>query len=140
VTSGSPYNLERFLEAQDPVYDLVCSELRSGRKKSHWMWFIFPQIVGLGSSHMATKFAIYSIDEARAYARHPILGARLTECTELVNQIAGRTISKIFGYPDDLKFRSCMTLFVIATGDPVFTQALQKYFAGEPDAQTLKLL
>jgi len=89
---------------------------------------------------MATKFAIYSIDEARAYARHPILGARLTECTELVNQIAGRTISKIFGYPDDLKFRSCMTLFVIATGDPVFTQALQKYFAGEPDAQTLKLL
>src|SRR5437016_3574855 len=136
MKNSDPYNLKRFLDAQDVVYDEVRSELQRGRKTSHWMWFMFPQLAGLGYSSMAAKFAISSIEEAKAYAEHPILGARLRECTGLVNQIAGRTIDEIFGNPDDLKFRSSMTLFALATGDEVFTRALQKYFNGEYDSRT----
>ena len=136
-----PYNLKRFVDAQNPVYEQVRSELKQGRKRTHWMWFIFPQIAGLGSSHMARKYAIGSLDEARAYLSHPVLGARLIECTQLVNQAKARTIDEIFGYPDDLKFRSCVTLFARATADNhVFRQALETYFGGEPDRQTEALL
>jgi uncharacterized protein (DUF1810 family) len=138
---SDPNNLQRFVEAQNPVYDEVCSELRDGRKKSHWMWFIFPQVEGLGSSQMARKFAISSLAEAAAYLAHPVLGSRLTECTRLVNLVEGRPIEQIFGYPDDLKFRSSMTLFAHAAPDNrVFTDALQKYFSGEFDPATLARL
>ncbi len=135
------YDLQRFVDAQAPVYAHVLEELRDGRKKTHWMWFIFPQIVGLGHSPMAQAFAISSRLEAAAYLEHPLLGPRLIECTELVNRIEGRTASQIFGAPDDLKFRSSMTLFAEAsTGTAVFTEALQKYFAGCGDPLTLDRL
>jgi uncharacterized protein (DUF1810 family) len=138
---NNPYDLQRFVDAQDPVYDKVRSELRDGRKNSHWMWFIFPQIDGLGSSPMTRKFAISSLAEATAYLEHPILGARLTECTKLVNLVEGRPIEQIFGYPDDLKFRSSMSLFAHATPDNrVFVDALRKYFGGEFDPATLERL
>lgn len=133
------YNLARFVAAQDVVYDRVVSELRRGRKTSHWMWFIFPQLRGLGHSQMAQEFAISSREEASAYLAHPVLGPRLTECTALVNQIEGRTVEEIFGYPDDLKFRSSMTLFATVAGG-VFTDALEKYFEGEADPLTVDLL
>jgi uncharacterized protein (DUF1810 family) len=130
-------SLKRFLEAQDPVYDQVCSELKDGMKRSHWMWFIFPQITGLGSSATAAKFAMSSLEEAKEYLQHPVLGARLVECTELVNRIPGKSIHDIFGYPDDLKFHSSMTLFAKAAPEnPVFKQAIQKYFGGEYDHRT----
>ncbi|MGA2039397.1 MAG: DUF1810 domain-containing protein [Bryobacteraceae bacterium] len=136
-----PHNLRRFLDAQDPVYAQVCSQLRAGRKSSHWMWFIFPQIQGLGYSATARKFAIASLEEARAYLEHPILGARLIECCLLVNQVEGRSIEQIFGYPDDLKFRSSMTLFTRATPDhQIFQDALGKYFNGKFDPLTLERL
>jgi uncharacterized protein (DUF1810 family) len=135
------YDLQRFIDAQNPVYHKVCSELRDGRKKSHWMWFIFPQIAGLGSSQLARRFAISSLAEAAAYLEHPVLGPRLTECTRLVNLVEGRPIELIFGYPDDLKFRSSMTLFANGTSDNrVFIDALQKYFSGEFDPATLARL
>src|SRR5262245_11229971 len=108
---ADPYDLSRFLEAQQHVYAQVCSELSGGQKTSHWMWFVFPQIHGLGRSGMAQRFAVSSIEEARAYLQHPVLGPRLRECTELVCAVRGRTIYEIFGSPDDMKFRSCMTLF-----------------------------
>ena len=136
-----PHDLNRFVNAQDPVYDRVCAELRRGLKSTHWMWFIFPQIEGLGHSPMAREFAIHSIEEAHAYLQHPLLGPRLLECTTLVNNITGRTIDQIFGYPDDLKFRSSMTLFAHAAPDnPVFAAAIQKYFQGKPDGLTLDRL
>jgi uncharacterized protein (DUF1810 family) len=135
------YNLNRFVEAQDPVYTRVCSELRSGRKTSHWMWFVFPQIEGLGSSEMAQKFAISSLEEARAYLRHPVLGPRLHECTRLVCEITGKAIREIFGSPDDLKFHSSMTLFArAAPPHSVFEQALNHYFSGKEDELTLEQL
>jgi uncharacterized protein (DUF1810 family) len=135
--ASAPFNLQRFLDAQAPVYDRVLTELRDGRKRSHWMWFIFPQIAGLGSSDMARHFAISGRAEALAYLTHPTLGPRLRECTELVNQVPNRTISDIFGYPDDLKFRSSVTLFAAtAPTEPCFRTALDKYFAGEPDPAT----
>ena len=138
---SDPYNLRRFVDAQNPVYDKVCAELRDGRKKSHWMWFIFPQLEGLGSSQMARKFAISSLAEAAAYLAHPVLGSRLTECTRLVNLVEGRPIEQIFGYPDDLKLHSSMTLFAHATpNNRVFIDALQKYFGGEFDPATLARL
>ena len=138
---ADPYNLKRFGDAQNPVYTQVCSELRAGRKSSHWMWFIFPQVQGLGYSPMAQKFAISSLEEAKAYLQHPILGPRLRECCRLVNLIEGRSIEKIFGYPDDLKFRSSMTLFAHAASDnQVFKDALDKYFSGESDRLTLERL
>ena len=134
-----PFNLNRFIEAQGPVYARVCSELRAGRKTSHWMWFVFPQIKGLGFSPVAMKFAITSLDEARAYLDHPVLGPRLLECTRLVCAVKGKTIHEIFGSPDDMKFRSCMTLFSrTADGPGVFEEALNRFFGGEPDALTLE--
>jgi uncharacterized protein (DUF1810 family) len=137
--SADPHGLKRFVDAQEPVYQEVLEELRAGKKRSHWIWFIFPQIAGLGNSPTAQRYAIASIDEALAYLGHPILGARLRECTAIVNQIEGRTVSEIFGWPDDMKFRSCMTLFAQATTDnQVFRDALEKYFSGEADQQTLR--
>ena len=136
-----PFNLRRFVDAQRPVIDRVLAELRAGQKRSHWMWYIFPQISGLGSSPMAQKFAISSPAEASAYLDHPVLGPRLRECAELVNAIEGRTIEEIFGYPDHLKFHSSMTLFARAAPDePAFQTALQKFFAGKLDPLTLDRL
>ena len=137
---NDPFNLQRFVDAQGPIFDQVCSELRDGAKRSHWMWFIFPQIKGLGNSELARKFAISSREEAKAYLEHPMLGPRLIECTKLVNLIEGRAIGQIFGHPDDLKFRSCMTLFANATGNPVFADALRRYFKGRSDPRTLERL
>ena len=133
------YNLQRFLSAQAPVIEQVHAELRGGRKRGHWMWFVFPQIVGLGHSDLARKYAIASLDEGRAYAAHEILGLRLRECAALVVAVEGRSIGQIFGTPDDLKFRSSMTLFArAAPQEPVFQEALQKYFGGECDPLTLE--
>jgi uncharacterized protein (DUF1810 family) len=138
---NDPYDLQRFVDAQQSVYAQVCDELRDGRKRSHWMWFVFPQIRGLGSSAMAQRFALASLAEAQTYLRHPLLGERLRETTQLVNLIDGRSIREIFGYPDDLKFRSSMTLFAQATTDnEVFMEALRKYFDGQADPETLRLL
>jgi uncharacterized protein (DUF1810 family) len=135
------FQFSRFVDAQEPVFSEVLRELRAGRKSSHWMWFIFPQIEGLGHSSTARRFAIRSLDEAKAYLDHPVLGPRLRECTRLVNAVEGRTASKIFGYPDDLKFRSSMTLFAQASDDNAeFLAAIRKYFAGEFDALTLERL
>ena len=142
-----PYNLQRFVDAQWPVYERVCRELRQGRKQSHWMWFIFPQIQGLGHSAMAQKFAISSREEAEAYLAHPILGPRLRECTRIVADLEGKSVEDIFGYPDDMKFRSSMTLFARAAVDKdknkdkeIFQRCLEKYFGGEPDRVTLAAL
>jgi uncharacterized protein (DUF1810 family) len=135
------YNLQRFVAAQSPVFEEVCSELRKGLKTGHWMWFIFPQIKGLGHSFLAQEFAISSREEAEAYLKHPILGPRLRECTRLVNLVDGRSVQDIFGYPDDMKFRSCMTLFAQAMPDnQIFLDALRKYYAGQMDTLTLQLL
>lgn len=136
-----PFLLDRFIGAQDDVYSEVLSELRAGRKRSHWMWFIFPQMKGLGSSAQAHYYGIGSLDEATAYLRHPTLGPRLVECTQLVNQVEERSIREIFGSPDDLKFHSSMTLFESAAeDDAVFRAALDKFFGGEPDQLTLELI
>jgi uncharacterized protein (DUF1810 family) len=138
---NDPFDLQRFVDAQDPVYEQVLKELSAGRKTSHWMWFVFPQIAGLGFSSMAQRYAIGSREEAAAYANHPILGARLRECIELVNAIEGRSAHQIFGSPDELKFRSCMTLFAECASDPdLYQDALTKYFDGEGDPQTLSRL
>ncbi len=135
------YNLQRFVEAQDPIFERVCAELRAGEKRSHWMWFIFPQVRGLGSSSIATRFAIASLAEAEAYAQHAVLGERLRECTRLVNAVQRRSVSEIFGYPDDLKFHSSMTLFAKAAPMvEAFGEALQKYFEGKLDQLTLDRL
>jgi uncharacterized protein (DUF1810 family) len=135
------FDLKRFVEAQARVYPSVVEELRSGRKRSHWMWFIFPQLRGLGSSPMAARFGISSLEEAREYLRHDVLGPRLRECTRLVNQVQGRSISEIFGSPDDLKLCSSMTLFARATDDNQdFTELLDKYYGGQQDPLTLKRL
>jgi len=135
------FNLRRFIEAQATVYPVVVEELQRGRKSSHWMWFIFPQISGLGRSATAKNFAIRSGDEARAYLDHPLLGERLIKCTRLVNNVSERTAAQIFGYPDELKFRSSMTLFnAVNNHIPVFAQALEQYFEGEPDQLTLDIL
>lgn len=138
---SDPYHLQRFVDAQQPVYDTVCAELRSGRKRSHWIWFIFPQIEGLGHSETARRFSISSLDEAKSYLAHPVLGPRLRECSRLVADIDGRGVDEIFGYPDDMKFRSSMTLFAQATKDnDVFVACLKKYFGSEPDEATLARL
>ena len=139
-TSNS-YDLDRFVLAQAPVYDRVRAELRAGRKTSHWMWFVFPQIAGLGYSATARRYAISSIDEARAYLAHRVLGPRLLECTGLVAATTGRKAAEIFGHPDDLKLRSSMTLFARAAADPrPFTEVLDRYFDGVPDGVTLEKL
>jgi uncharacterized protein (DUF1810 family) len=134
------YDLQRFVGAQEGVYARVLAELSAGRKLSHWMWFIFPQIAGLGFSAMAQRYAISSREEAKAYFAHAILGPRLIECTHLVLAVENRTIHAILGSPDDLKFRSSMTLFSAISGDPVFDQAIAKYYAGAKDQATLDLL
>ena len=136
-----PFNLARFLAAQAAVYARVVEELREGSKSTHWMWFVFPQVRGLGMSAMAERFSISGVAEAAAYAAHPILGARLRECVRLVNQLQGLSARQIFGTPDDLKFRSSMTLFAAAdSNEPLFRGALSKYYGGEPDPRTLSLL
>ena len=133
--------LAEFVADQDAVYDRVLRELAAGRKETHWMWFIFPQLAGLGSSRLSQKFGIASRAEALSYLEHDELGRRLRECTRLTLAIPGRDISSIFAYPDDLKFRSCMTLFAaIAPEESLFEQALQKFFDGERDPMTLDLL
>ena len=133
-------NLDRFVEAQAPVYDRVLTELKAGRKQSHWMWFVFPQIAGLGHSPMAQHYAIQNLAEARAYLTHPLLGTRLRECTQAVLDVEGKTAHEIFGSPDDLKLRSSLTLFDLASPDDIFRTALDRYFGGEDDALTLEKL
>jgi uncharacterized protein (DUF1810 family) len=135
------FDLQRFVSAQEATYSTALQELKSGRKRSHWMWFIFPQLRGLGSSSMAQAYAIASSDEARAYWQHHLLGSRLAECTQAVLDLQDRSAEAIFAYPDHLKFRSCMTLFATSVPESsLFTAALKKYFDGEPDAVTLRLL
>ena len=135
------FNLQRFIQAQDPVFDKVMEELRVGEKRRHWMWFIFPQVAGLGGSEMSRYFAIQSSEEALAYLNHALLGRRLRTCTRLVLDVKERSASDIFGHPDDMKFRSCMTLFAQIAPDPtLFKQALTHYFHGIPDDWTLSLL
>jgi len=139
--TDDPFDLSRFTSAQEGVYDQVLAELRSGEKRSHWMWFIFPQIDGLGSSSMARRYSIKSIDEARHYLRHPILGARLQECAEAVLGIKGRSASEILGNLDDMKLKSSMTLFSsVASPGSAFANVLDKYFEGERDSGTLRIL
>jgi uncharacterized protein (DUF1810 family) len=141
VRTEDPFDLERFVHAQDSVFEEVLLELQGGDKEGHWMWFIFPQMKGLGSSAMSQRSAISSRAEAEAYLAHAILGPRLIQCTELVNAVQGRSAERIFGSIDAVKFRSSMTLFrEVSRPDSVFAEALRKYFAGEPDARTLKLL
>lgn len=138
---SGPYDLKRFVDAQAGVIDAVRAELGRGRKASHWMWFVFPQMRGLGHSAMAQRYAISSLEEARAYAAHPVLGARLAECTALVLAVEGRSAREIFGAPDDLKFHSSMTLFARAEPDEaVWRRALEKFFAGREDAATFERL
>jgi uncharacterized protein (DUF1810 family) len=141
TSARDPFDLQRFVEAQARVYHTVVDELRSGRKRSHWIWFIFPQIHGLGHSPTAERYAISSLAEARAYLRHEVLGPRLHECAQLVNHIEGRSIREIFGSPDDLKVRSSMTLFARATDDNQdFVALLDRYYDGEQDPLTLERL
>jgi len=141
MTLPDPYNLQRFVDAQRDVYARAETELRAGRKESHWMWFVFPQIRGLGRSLMAQKYAIASLKEAKAYLAHPILGPRLRTCTRLVTAAQNRSIEDVFGYPDNLKFHSSMTLFARAADDnQIFMQALSKYFRSEFDARTAEQL
>jgi uncharacterized protein (DUF1810 family) len=138
---SDPFDLQRFVDAQAPVFAEVCAELAEGRKRGHWIWFIFPQIKGLGSSPIAQYFGVSCLDEAAAYLRHPILGPRLRDCTELVNRLEGHSAYDIFGSPDDLKFRSCMTLFIRASSDnAIFKRALDKYYRGQFDPLTLARL
>jgi uncharacterized protein (DUF1810 family) len=139
--TDDPYDLQRFVAAQDPVYDRVRAELRRGRKASHWMWFVFPQVAGLGSSPTAQHFAIRGVDEARAYLAHPVLGPRLVECAELAAAVERGSAAEVFGRPDDLKLRSSMTLFArVAPDAPAFAAVLDRYFDGEPDTRTLDQL
>ncbi len=140
---GENYKLERFTLAQDSggTYERATAELRAGRKTSHWMWFVFPQLAGLGRSHTAREFSIESLDEARAYLRHDILGPRLAECAGIVAGLSGRTAEQIFGGTDAMKLRSSMTLFHRADpGQPVFADVLARYYGGEPDPATDELL
>jgi len=139
--TDDPYDLQRFVDAQNPVYHRVRAELRTGRKQTHWMWFIFPQIAGLGHSAMAQRYAISSAAEARAYLDHPVLGQRLRECTRMVLAVEGRSAHDILGSPDDMKFRSCLTLFAhTAPEEPVFRDALEKYFEDKFDPLTVEKL
>jgi uncharacterized protein (DUF1810 family) len=134
---ADPFNLERFVDAQAPVYEQVRRELTVGRKQSHWMWFIFPQIAGLGQSPMSVRFAIASLGEAKAYLAHPVLGARIRECARLTLDVEGKTARDIFGSIDEMKFRSSMTLFARAAPDEnIFQRCIDKYFVGDPDPAT----
>jgi uncharacterized protein (DUF1810 family) len=138
--SGDPYDLQRFVTAQAPVIEQVLEELRAGRKRSHWMWFVFPQLKGLGASTMAQHYGIVSLEEAQAYLAHPVLGPRLRECCALMLAVPDRSAHEILGSPDDLKFRSCLTLFALAAPqERVFGEALQRFYGGQPDARTQAL-
>jgi uncharacterized protein (DUF1810 family) len=137
---SDPHDLQRFMDAQHNVYANVIAELKAGRKRSHWMWFIFPQIAGLGFSAMSQRFAITSREEAIAYLRHDVLGPRLRECTRLVLDVNGKSIHSILGSPDDMKFRSSMTLFGAVSEDPLFSQAIAKYYPDGADQATLAIL
>ena len=135
------FQLKRFLDAQEVIYPDVVRELKQGRKESHWMWYIFPQIKGLGKSHISQKYALRSLEEASAYVQHPILGNRLHECTEFVVSIEGNTVEQIFGYPDYLKFHSSITLFSqVENHNPIFDSALKKYFDHQKEQLTLDVL
>ena len=142
MTDANPFDLERFVTAQAPVVETVIAELRAGRKRSHWMWFVFPQLRGLGHSPTAQFYGILSLDEARAYLQHPVLGPRLDLCTRTVLEVKYYSVHEIFGSPDDLKFHSSVTLFAIATTDAasMFHQALARWWGGDMDTQTLRLL
>lgn len=141
MNPDDPHDLNRFLSAQEGVYERALAELKRGRKMTHWMWYIFPQIDGLGYSPTAKRYSIKSVEEARQYLSHPVLGKRLLECTDAVVALMGGSASEIFGYPDDLKFKSSMTLFEkIAGPGSVFSSALDRYCHGERDAATLRLL
>ena len=136
-----PFDLQRFCDAQAPVIDTVREELRAGRKRSHWMWFVFPQLAGLGTSPMAQRYAIGSLEEARAYLAHPVLGDRLRECCRLLLDGAADDIHAILGSPDDMKLRSCATLFAqVSPAGSVFERLLGKYFHGQRDEQTVRLV
>ncbi|HVI34486.1 DUF1810 domain-containing protein [Phenylobacterium sp.] len=138
---SDPFDLQRFVDAQAGAYDRALAELRAGDKRSHWMWFVFPQLAGLGFSAMAQRYAISGLDEARAYLSHAVLGPRLLACTDAVLAVQGRSAHEIFGSPDDMKFRSSMTLFRAAAPDePRFGEALARYYGGAADARTLALL
>jgi uncharacterized protein (DUF1810 family) len=138
---ADPFYLDRFLQAQKNIYPQVIQELRSGAKTGHWMWFIFPQITGLGQTTQSRTYAIKTLDEARAYVQHLVLGQRLQECTELVIAVGRKSAHAIFGHPDDLKFRSSMTLFLRAAPEiDLFQRAIDKYYDGEQDARTLEIL
>ena len=132
-------DLRRFVEAQAPVYERVLSELKAGRKQTHWMWFVFPQLKALGRSSMAQVYGLHDLTEARSYWAHPVLGPRLKECVTAVLSVPSRTANEIFGSPDDLKFCSCLTLFELATFDGCFAEALERFYAGRRDAVTLSL-
>jgi uncharacterized protein (DUF1810 family) len=138
--SNDPYDLDRFVRAQAPDYERALAELRDGKKRSHWMWYIFPQLEGLGLSTMSVRYSIKSAAEARAYLDHPVLGPRIRECAGVVRDIVGRSALEIFGSPDDLKLRSSATLFAAVSDIGVFEQVLQKYFDGERDKETLRRL
>jgi uncharacterized protein (DUF1810 family) len=139
--ANDPYDLGRFMRAQEENYQEALSEITSGQKRTHWMWYVFPQLDGLAFSSTAKRYAIKSVEEARAYIDHPILGPRLLECAEAVNRIEGRSATEIFGSPDDLKLRSCVTLFACVTPPgSVFERLLEKYYRGERDSQTIRLL
>jgi uncharacterized protein (DUF1810 family) len=142
VSDADPFNLERFVTAQAPVFANVLAELEAGRKQSHWMWFVFPQLRGLGHSSMARFYAIADVNGARAYLAHPLLGPRLELCTRTVLRHPEKSLHLMFGSPDDMKFQSCMTLFALAVVDPVsvFNQALDQCCSGVLDPQTLKVL
>ena len=140
IDCDDPFSLSRFLRAQEEVYERVLGELKKGQKRSHWMWYIFPQLEGLGQSPTSKYYAIKSREEALAYLNHPVLGSRLLECAEAVLVIEGRSVSEIFGYPDELKLKSSMTLFSHVAGESIFVRVLDKYFQGERDRKTLQLL
>jgi len=136
-----PYNLSRFVQAQEQTYDQALAELNAGRKRSHWMWYVFPQLDGLGSSPITKRYSIKSEAEARAYLDHPVLGPRLVECAEAILRVEGKSAREILGSPDDLKLKSCATLFArVSPPGSVFERILEKFYSGEPDAATLRLL
>jgi uncharacterized protein (DUF1810 family) len=139
--TADPHDLNRFVQAQQGDCERALSEIRSGRKRSHWMWYVFPQYDGLGFSPTSRRYAIKSLAEARAYLGHPVLGPRLVECAEAALGVEGRSASEVFGSPDDMKLRSCATLFAyVSPAGSVFQRLLDKYFQGQPDAKTLRLL
>ena len=138
---GDPHGLERFVQAQRGVHEQALAEIRAGEKRTHWMWFVFPQLAGLGSSPTAVRYALKSLEEARAYLAHPVLGPRLLQCAEAALAVEGRTANEVFGYPDDLKLQSCATLFGAASPPgSAFERLLEKFYGGQRDAATLRLL